>query len=112
MHIRNNKEITTRLNQAMKARKIKQVDLVRLTGIPSSNINRYCLGVYLPKMGNLMKICSVLHISPDWLIDGVGEMDELSPELLDARKELMDISSALSLEQCQKALNFIKEYIL
>lgn len=112
MDLKNKAEITARLNQAMRTRKIKQVDLVRLTGIPSSNINRYCLGIYLPKTGNLMKICSVLHISPDWLIDGVGEMDELNPELLDARRELINKVSTLSLEQCQKALNFIKEYIL
>lgn len=106
------REIAARINMAMAARNMKQVDLVKRTGIPSSNINRYCLGLYAPKMGNLLKICKALRISPDWLIDGVGEMDELNPELLDARKQLINISSNLTLEQCQKALQFIKDYIL
>lgn len=101
-----NLEIAGRLKKTMRERKINQATLSKLTGIPVPNINRYCRGLYLPKMGNVIKICRALNIDPDWLID--GKTDDLKT----SKDKLLSLVKSLSESQSEKIMRFIQEYIL
>lgn len=107
-----NREIAQRITQAMAEKKINQATLSRLTGIPDANINRYCKGLYLPKMGNLIKIAKALSVNPDWIINGESNKTETPQEELDAKRELLGLVMNLNKDQAKKVSNFIKEYIL
>lgn len=60
--------IADRLREAMVARKIKQVDLVRATGINRSAISRYLSGEYEPKNKPIYELSRVLDVSEQWLM--------------------------------------------
>lgn len=60
--------IADRLREAMSLRNIKQVDLVRKTGINRSAISRYLSGEYEPKNKPIYEIARALDVSEQWLM--------------------------------------------
>lgn len=56
-----------RLREAMAAAGMKQVDLVRETGIERGAISRYLAGKYEPKQTAATKLAMVLGVSEMWL---------------------------------------------
>ena len=61
-------EFAFRLRQMMARRKLTQMDLAELTGIPQSQISNYVSGKSLPGFYNLDRIVKVLKCSADSLI--------------------------------------------
>ena len=57
-----------RLNQAMKEKSIRAVDLVRTTGISKSRISQYVNGVYDAKQSALYQLARALNVSEAWLM--------------------------------------------
>lgn len=57
-----------RLKHAMNLRNIKQVDLVRKTGISKSSISQYVSGEYIPKQDKIFSLAKALDVDPSWLM--------------------------------------------
>lgn len=57
-----------RLAQIMEKRNINQITLSKKTGIPKSAISQYLSGSFKPKRARVNLICSILDISPAWLM--------------------------------------------
>lgn len=101
-----------RLATAMAERGIKQAELARKAKIDPSHINRYLSGKYEPKFKNVKALASALSVNIDWLI---GLSDQMELSAADKENTIASINALLAsctLEQCQKALQFIKDYIL
>jgi len=65
-----------RLTQAREAKGIKKSAFATLVGVKPSSVTDWENGDTKMIVGaNLMRVCSVLEISPDWLIDGIGDME-------------------------------------
>lgn len=85
--------VSERLKYAMALRNMKQVDLVRMTGIGKSSICTYISGEYEPKQTNTYKLASALNVNPAWLMgqDVPMEADTSAalphPDLLPVRKK-------------------------
>ena len=71
--------VAERLQEAMDARHMKQVDLVAKTGIGKSSISTYLAGEYLPKQTNLYKLAKALSVNPAWLLGEDVPMEEIPP---------------------------------
>jgi len=63
-----NNNTAARLNAALNAKHLKQVDVARKTGISKGTIAHYFAGDYAPKYDKLEKIAAALGVSPDWLM--------------------------------------------
>lgn len=60
--------IAQRIEEGLKIRGMKQIDLVNLTGIGKSSISTYLTGEYEPKQRNIYKIAKALNVSEAWLM--------------------------------------------
>ena len=67
-----------RFNEILQLRKIKPVDLSRITGISKPQISSYMSGKYLPKQETIYKFAQVLNCSVGWLIGFDVPMNDLS----------------------------------
>ena len=67
--------IADRLNEALKLRGKKQIDLVQATGVNKSTISRYLRGEREPKTTALYKLAYFLDISEAWLLGFDVPMD-------------------------------------
>lgn len=67
---------SNRLNQALKFRNMKAVDLVETTGLSKGRISQYINGLYTPKADALFAIAKALDVNEEWLI---GNDDEIVP---------------------------------
>ena len=56
-----------RLKEALSIRKMKQVDLVRITGLDKGSISHYVSGKYEPKQNAIYKLAKALNVSEMWL---------------------------------------------
>ena len=88
--------ICKRLQIALRARGMKQVDLVNLTGIGKSSISTYLAGEYEPKQKNLYKLAKALDVSESWLMGYDVPMDR-NPSLPDNIPE-----NVIKIEKFQK----------
>lgn len=57
-----------RLNEAMRIRNFKQVDLVERTGLTKSAISQYVSGIYEPKQKALYLLAKALNVNEAWLM--------------------------------------------
>lgn len=62
------KTIAERLKEGMEIRKMKQADLVQLTGISKGALSSYLSGRYAPKQDNIFKLAAALNVSEAWLM--------------------------------------------
>lgn len=70
------KLFSERLSQALKARKMTQVELSNKSGISTALVSRYMKGKIAPNLITLLKISEALEISPNALICA-GEQEGL-----------------------------------
>ncbi len=68
--------VSERLKFALKARNMKQIDLVTKTGIGKSSISTYLSGEYEPKQKNISKMAKALQVNEAWLMGADIPMDE------------------------------------
>jgi len=62
-------EIGTRIRMFREAQKLSQKDFARLIGVSNSRVSNWEQGINRPDVDVLAKICSVLNISADELLD-------------------------------------------
>lgn len=59
--------VSQRIKSAMKIRNMKQVDIVKQTGISKAALSSYLSNLYLPKDDTIKQIANALAVSPLWL---------------------------------------------
>lgn len=59
--------ISERLQIAMETRKIKQIDLARVSDVNQGALSRYLKGSYEPKSATIYKLALALDVSDMWL---------------------------------------------
>lgn len=85
---------SSRLQEAMNMRGIKQADLCALTQIPKSAMSQYVNGAFEPKQDRLWKLARALQVSEAWLMGYDVPMEQnVNIEL--SNDEDKDISGAL-----------------
>ena len=96
--------ISERLQKIMDERQIKQVDLVRETGIDKGSISHYLSGRYEPKQEYVNKIAAALDVSAMWLAGydvpmekSARPFDEENPYVLEVSDDLegMDVNDQI-----------------
>ena len=96
-----------RLQQAMAEAKLKQVDVVRITGMHKGTLNNYVKGKYEPKSNAIHILAKALGVSEMWLwgydvpkqrSDGQKKNDQLVELISFLRKddELVDMFEMLT----------------
>ena len=60
--------VSKRIKEAMNIRNLKQIDIVKQTGINKGALSSYIKGSYLPKDSNLEKLSQVLKVNKMWLL--------------------------------------------
>ena len=91
-----------RLGQAMFYQHIKQVDIVKKTGLQKSKVSQYVNGLSQPNGESLVKLATALNVTPEWLM---GEGDD-SPAQFTRKNQvnidgLKTIESSFSLEDLE-----------
>jgi len=76
-----------RLQESMRAKRMKQIDLVNKTGIRKGTISNYVNGKYAATGRNLVSLARALDVTAEWLMGGNDERSALSDE----EKRLFDI---------------------
>lgn len=61
-------KISDRIKEGLELRKMKQADLVNLTGISKGALSSYISGSYEPKQKNIYKIAKALNVNEAWLM--------------------------------------------
>ena len=73
------KQWNERLREAMLARDKSQTDISRATGITPAGIKKWLDGaVSKPKFDDVFDVCTYLDITPEWLMKGIGSMNDKS----------------------------------
>jgi transcriptional regulator with XRE-family HTH domain len=67
IELKRNSTTAKRLQEALDASGLKQVDLSRKTGINKGTIHNYLHGRYEPKSGAINKLAIALNVSEAWL---------------------------------------------
>lgn len=75
-------KISKRLNQALKIRDMKPIELSEKAKISKGAISSYLSGKYLPKSKYVYKMAKVLNINPVWLLGYDVEMEISSINIL------------------------------
>ena len=92
-----------RLKQSMKAKELRQVDLVERTKISKASISQYLSGDFCPKNEYLISLAKVLEVDPLWLSgidlpeseDDLAKLSQKSAENIAKRIELVKKISAI-----------------
>jgi transcriptional regulator with XRE-family HTH domain len=69
-----------RLEDALWARRMRQIDLARKTEVNYKSINSYATGRMKPSLDVVIKIAKALEVSVDFLLGRAEEMNQIAPE--------------------------------
>lgn len=106
--------IAERLNEAIKLKGKKQIDLVQGTGVNKSTISRYLRGEREPKQTALLKLARVLDVSEAWLLGFDVSMERnktLTSErqmLSEGEKMLLELFNQVPKEQQRMVIEMIR----
>lgn len=64
--------VSSRLQEAMKVRGMKQNRLAELSGVSKSRISEYLNGKYEPKQDNIYRLAKALNVKESWLMGYQG----------------------------------------
>ena len=82
--------IDKRLEEAMRARGIRAVDLAEKTGIPKSSISHYMAGHNTPKTDRIYYMATAINVNPAWLL-GYDVPMENNASIPDDEKDLVEL---------------------
>lgn len=101
-----------RLRKAMEINNYRQVDLVNISNINKTLINKYLNGVSEAKNDNLEILASVLNVSEIWLLGydvPIRETNNNKNDIIEEYQNLFDKDNALTVDQKKFFMDFIKE---
>lgn len=86
-----------RIRMALKARRMKQVELCQLAQVPESSLSLYLKGEYEPKQNRIYDMARVLDVSETWLMGYNVPMEREKPTpkerlvLTEKQRKLLDL---------------------
>jgi transcriptional regulator with XRE-family HTH domain len=83
-----------RLDDALWARRMKQIDLARKAGINYKSVNSYYTGHTIPSLEAVVKLAKALDVSVDFLLGRADEMNQIAPESPEFAEEVRFIRRA------------------
>lgn len=108
--------VAERLNQAMRLRDMRQIDLCRICKIPKAAMSLYISGAYEPKQDRLQLLAEALSVDIAWLMgyDTPISSNEtiISPdlELTEGEKILLEMFRQIPAEQQKVFLEMGRVY--
>lgn len=100
--------IGDRINQLMTARGMSQTELAGLVGIKQPSLSAIISGKTKSLAGDtLLGLCTVLHTTPDFIMNGAGE-DATSQELVLIESEVLYLLRQATPLQREAALNSVR----
>ena len=102
--------VAERLNQAMRLRDMRQIDLCRICKIPKGAMSLYISGAYEPKQDRLQLLAEALSVDIAWLM---GYDTPISPnettispdlELTEGERMLVELFRQIPAEQQKRFL--------
>lgn len=72
-------DTAARIKQRMNLLGLKNVDLIRATGISSGGASQWVTGLSQPSGERLLSLAKTLKCSPDWILTGRGEVQDADP---------------------------------
>lgn len=105
-----NDTFSNRLKKAMSLRKIKQIDLVRKTGIDKSLISNYVNGNYTAKQENIHTLAIVLDVDDSWLMGfdvPMARQNKVMQSDIDKVKEIIKYSNEFDEKAKEPLINMI-----
>lgn len=103
--------IASRIRHALEINEMRQVDLVRKSGISKASLSTYIKGVYEPKQKNIHKIAKALNVSEEWLMGYDVPMERSTKphhtKLNKTEKEVIEMYRDLPDEDKQTIVNLI-----
>ena len=99
-----------RLNFVRKKNNYTQESLANEIGVSRGVIYNLEKNITMPQTIVINAICKTLKINKEWLIDGNGEMDDMSEKSQSQKvlKELYDIAKGLSINEQLYLLDTVK----
>lgn len=100
------------LKHLMEERELKQADLCRMTGIPSSLMSNYIKGAKFPSLSNSIALARALNVSIDALA-GLSDLEKSAPisEGGPSDDELIKLWNMLSPEEILRMRDFAQGLI-
>jgi transcriptional regulator with XRE-family HTH domain len=71
----------SRLRKLLQEHNMTQADLGAMIGLSQSTVNGYITGMHDPDISILKNLCSIFHVSSDYLI-GLSDYKEIDPPFL------------------------------
>lgn len=68
--------IGEKIRFVLSMKRMEQKDLAKMTGITEVSISRYISDKRIPNALALKKICTILGVSADWMLEDVGGKNE------------------------------------
>jgi transcriptional regulator with XRE-family HTH domain len=114
--------VTERLNQAMRLRGIRQIDLCKMCNIPKGAMSLYVSGAYEPKQDRLEALANALRVDIAWLMGydvaiSLNNKENSPEEISEGEKEWLDLyrslpeASRLQLSRSLKAFEMLPEHL-
>ena len=98
------------LNRLMEEKNIKQIDLCRETGIPTSAMSHYVRGDSDPSFTRAIRIAKALGVTTDELAGKEIKQEQERIELTDNERELLTYYRALSVKGKRAVLAGLKDF--
>lgn len=83
----------TRIKQRMTLLGLKNVDIMRATGISSGGASQWVTGMTRPSGERLLALANTLQCSPDWILTGRGSIEDVAPAKM--KVPILDSDQAL-----------------
>lgn len=98
--------ISNRLNEALRLRKMSQVDLCKRSGLSKSSISSYLSGRYEPRGDRIFLLASALDVNPVWLSGFDVPINAPKREIVE--EQLVTDFRTLSEDDQKKAIEYVK----
>ena len=109
-----NSTTSSRLQEVMNKKQIKQADLARMTGISRGAVSNYVLGRYEPKSDIINKFARALNCSEMWLwgydvpMERKESKSSVPQEITEDEQKLLDLFRLVPENQQQLVLQMIR----
>nr|WP_080396465.1 helix-turn-helix domain-containing protein [Enterobacter hormaechei] len=105
-----------RISSRRKELGLTQQQLADAVGISAVSVYKWEAGITTPKGQNLFSLAEALRCTPTWLLYGTEEdeplrADQLSPELDERQKKLLDLFDSLPESEKDRHINDLSEKV-
>lgn len=100
-----------RLNYSIRNSGMTARRFCELCGISESSMSKYRKGIAMPGRGRILRMSSVLHLDPMWLLGYQEDNARVSTEDNYERIKLESLIKNMTTEELKNTIEFIEKYI-